>query len=216
MSNSFNFSSFSRQSSKGVLVIYMDLIFKCIKFTWFLLFLILKDFSKVSAHIGVNYMYLGLVFILLFLLVRSYLIYKNFQFKIEDEHFILKQGILKRTNTDIPFHRIQNINFKQNIVQQIISVFEVSIETAGSSKTEIGIQALSFAKATALKELISKSSKFEKELATDTETKPFVKIRFYELFKVSLTENHLQNLFLFLAIVIGFFQKINQVIYGFG
>ncbi|MGK0326193.1 MAG: putative membrane protein, partial [Polaribacter sp.] len=94
MSNSFNFSSFSRQSSKGVLVIYINIIYNVIKFTWFLLFLIIKDFSKVSARIGVNYIYLGLVLILLFLLVRSYLIYKNFQFKIEDEHFILKQGIL--------------------------------------------------------------------------------------------------------------------------
>ena len=176
MSNSFNFSRFSRQSTKGILVIYMNLIFKGIKFTWFLLFLILKDSSKVSARIGAAYMYLGLVLILLFLLVRAYLIYKNFQFKIEDEHFILKQGILKKTNTAIPFHRIQNINFKQNIVQQIIGVFEVSIETAGSSKTEIGIKALSFAKATALKEIISKSTKFENELIMDTESKPFVKI----------------------------------------
>jgi putative membrane protein len=115
MSNSFNFSNFSRQSSKGVLVIYINIIYNVIKFTWFLLFLIIKDFSKVSARVGVNYMYLGLVLILLFLLFRSYLIYKNFQFKIEDEHFILKQGILKKTNTAIPFHRIQNINFKQNI-----------------------------------------------------------------------------------------------------
>ena len=65
-------------------------------------------------------------------LIRAYLIYKNFQFKIENEHFILKQGILKKTNTSIPFDRIQNINFKQNIIQQIIGVFEVSIETAGS------------------------------------------------------------------------------------
>ena len=216
MSNSFNFSRFSRQSTKGILVIYMNLIFKGIKFTWFLLFLILKDSSKVSARIGAAYMYLGLVLILLFLLVRAYLIYKNFQFKIEDEHFILKQGILKKTNTAIPFHRIQNINFKQNIVQQIIGVFEVSIETAGSSKTEIGIKALSFAKATALKEIISKSTKFENELIMDTESKPFVKIGFSELFKVSLTENHLQNLFLFLALVIGFFQQIAQVVDGFG
>ena len=34
MSNSFNFSSFSRQSSKGILVIYMNLIFKGIKFAF--------------------------------------------------------------------------------------------------------------------------------------------------------------------------------------
>ena len=58
--------------------------------------------------------------------------------------------------------------------------------------------------------------KFNKELLTNTELKPFVRIGFLELFKVSLTENHLQNLFLFLAILIGFFQQIQQIIDGLG
>ena len=146
MSNSFDFSSFSKQSPKGVLVIYVSQIYKLIRFTWVLLFLLMKDFSRIKA-LGPVYFYLGLGAILLFLLIRAYLTYTNFQFKIDQEHFILKKGILKKTNTAIPFHRIQNINFKQNIIQQIIGVFEVSIETAGSSNTEIAIKALSLSKA---------------------------------------------------------------------
>ena len=215
MSNSFDFSSFSKQSPKGVLVIYISQLYKLIRFTWVLLFLLMKDFSRIKA-LGPVYFYLGLGAILLFLLIRAYLTYTNFQFKIDQEHFILKKGILKKTNTAIPFHRIQNINFKQNIIQQIIGVFEVSIETAGSSNTEIAIKALSLSKAKCLKEIISKNSEFNKELLTDTELKPFVRIGFLELFKVSLTENHLQNLFLFLAILIGFFQQIQQIIDGLG
>lgn len=215
MSNSFDFSSFSKQSPKGVLVIYISQLYKLIRFTWVLLFLLMKDFSRIKA-LGPVYFYLGLGAILLFLLIRAYLTYTNFQFKIDQEHFILKKGILKKTNTAIPFHRIQNINFKQNIIQQIIGVFEVSIETAGSSNTEIAIKALSLSKAKCLKEIISKNSEFNKELLSDTELKPFVRIGFLELFKVSLTENHLQNLFLFLAILIGFFQQIQQIIDGLG
>jgi putative membrane protein len=215
MSNSFDFSSFSKQSPKGVLVIYISQLYKLIRFTWVLLFLLMKDFSRIKA-LGPVYFYLGLGAILLFLLIRAYLTYTNFQFKIDQEHFILKKGILKKTNTAIPFHRIQNINFKQNIIQQIIGVFEVSIETAGSSNTEIAIKALSLSKAKCLKEIISKNSQFNKELLTNTELKPFVRIGFLELFKVSLTENHLQNLFLFLAILIGFFQQIQQIIDGLG
>ncbi len=215
MSNSFDFSSFSKQSPKGILVIYISLIYKVIRFTWVLLFLLIKDFSRIKA-LGPVYFYLGLGAILLFLLIRAYLTYTNFQFKIDKEHFILKKGILKKTNTAIPFHRIQNINFKQNIIQQIIGVFEVSLETAGSSNTEIAIKALSLSKAKELKEIISKSSEFNKELLTDNEIKPFVRIGFLELFKVSLTENHLQNLFLFLAILIGFFQQVQQIIEGLG
>ena len=215
MNNPFNFSNFTRQSPKGIFVIYTNLLFKGIKVTWFLLILIIKDFSKIK-ELGATYFYLGLGAVLLFLLIRAYLTYKNFQFKVENNHFILKSGVLKKTNTAIPFHRIQNINFKQNIIQQIIGVFEVSIETAGSSDTEIAIKALSLSKAKALKEIISKNSEFGKEFITNDNSKPFVRIGFLELFKVSLTENHLQNLFLFFAVLLGFYQQIEQIVDSLG
>ncbi|UAM99317.1 PH domain-containing protein [Polaribacter litorisediminis] len=215
MNNAFDFSVFSRQSPKGILVIYIHLIYKVIKVSWILLFLVLKDFSRISK-IGENYIYLSLAVILIFLLIRAYLIYKNFQFKIANEHFILKQGIIKKTSTSIPFHRIQNINFKQNIIQQIIGVYEVNIETAGSSKAEISIKALSFLKAEALKEIISKSTDYTHEIIEKDKSKPILKIGVKELFKVSLTENHLQNLVLFLALILGFFQQIEQVVDSLG
>lgn len=212
MNNLFDFSTFSRQSTKGILVIYIAHLYKFLKLTWILVFLMVKDFTKITTKVDALYIYAGIAFFLLFFLVRTYLIFKNFQFKIENEHFILKQGILKKTNTAIPFHRIQNINFKQNVVQQIIGVFEVSIETAGSSTTEISIKALSLKKATALKEAISKNTKLsEAEVVEEQHTKPLVRIGVKELFKVSLTENHLQNLLLFFAIVIGLLQQLQQV-----
>jgi len=214
MSNTFNFSEFSRQSPKGILVIYLNQIYRTIKVSWILLFLIFKDFSEFSDTKAL-YILLGVIGVLVFLLIRAFLLYKNFVFKIEDQHLILKQGILKKTNTSIPFHRIQNINFKQNVVQQLINVYEVAIETAGSNDTEIAIKALSLEKAEAFKDLVSKSTHANENEYKEKET-PFVKISVAELFKVSLTENHLQNLFLFLAIVIGFFQQIQQIFDGFG
>lgn len=216
MTNSFDFSSFSRQSVKGILVIYINQIYTALKISWILLFLILKDFSKVQKVVDAVYIYLGFAAILLFFLVRAYLIYKNFQFKVSNEHFILKQGILKKSNTSIPFDRIQNINFKQQIVQQIIGVFEVSIETAGSSKTEIAIRALSLEKAKALKEYITKNNGLPKENAEIEIEKPLLKIGVKELFKVSLTENHLQNLFLFFALLLGLFNQLQQVFDSLG
>ena len=112
MNNTFDFSKFSQQSTKGILVIYGNLLYKAIKISWILLFLLFKDFSKFSDQ-KINYIYLGVGFVLIFILIRAYLIFKNFQFKIDDNHFILNQGILKKTNTSISFDRIQNINFKQ-------------------------------------------------------------------------------------------------------
>lgn len=215
MPDSFDFSQFSKQSAKGIFVIYVNLIYKVVKALWILLFIFIQRFSKLSTT-NTTYIYLGILVLLLVLLVRAYLIYKNFQFKIENEHFILKQGILKKTNTSIAFERIQNINFKQNLVQQIIGVFEVSIETAGSSKTEISIKALSLEKATALKEFIAKNKNDNQKILQKEENKPLVNIGVKALFKVSLTENHLQNLLLFLALLFGLFNQIQQIFDGLG
>jgi len=215
MNNTFNFSEFSKQSSKGIFVIYISLIYSTLKISWIFIFLIFKDFSEIS---NTKLLYISLIIgiILLFLLIRAILIYKNFQFKITNNHFILKQGILKKSNTSIPFDKIQNINFKQNIIQQIINVYEVSIETAGSTKTEIGIKALPFLKATALKELILSNKVFEKAEKEKEIQKPLLKVDILSLFKVSLTENHLQNLFLFFAVLFGFYNQIQQITDGLG
>jgi putative membrane protein len=43
-----------------------------------------------------------------------------------------------------------------------------------------------------------------------------LKIGFLELFKVSLTENHLQSLFLFLLVLLGFYQQISEIFQGLG
>lgn len=215
MDNTADFSKFRMQSKKGILVIYMNLLYKVLRAFWVLLFLFIQKFSKISEE-TLTYIYLGLAFLLLFFFVRAYLIFKNFQFKIEKEHFILKQGILKKTNTSIPFDRIQNINFKQNIIQQIINVHEVNVETAGSTKAEISIKALSFKDAKALKNAVTIYEKQEITEETLSEEKPFLKIGFLELLKVSLTENHLQSLILLVAVLITFFQQINDLFDGLG
>lgn len=209
MNSTFNFSEFSRQSSKGIFVIYIALIYSALKLSWVFIFLIFRDLSEIS-NTNLLYVYLVTGAILLFQLIRAVLIYKNFQFKITNNYFILKQGILKKSNTSIPFNKIQNINFKQNIIQQIINVYEVSIETAGSTKTEIAIKALPFLKATALKNLIL-SNKVSENVAEEVPQKPLLKVNILSLFKVGLTENHLQNLFLFFAVLFGFYNQIQQL-----
>jgi putative membrane protein len=214
MDNTENFNEFRRQSPKGVLVIYLNLLYKAIKAFWLLLFIFIQKFSNISES-TMMCIYAGIFGLLLFFLGRAFLIFKNFKFKIQNQHFILKKGILKKTNTSIPFDRIQNINFKQNIIQQIINVHEVNIETAGSSKAEISIKALPFKEAMTLKNLVTRdqnSSILESREVSD----PLLKIDFISLIKVSLTENHLQSLLLLFAVLIGFYQQISDVFDGLG
>ncbi|MDG1529124.1 MAG: PH domain-containing protein [Polaribacter sp.] len=213
MLNNSLFADFSRQSPKGIIIIYIKLLYKVLKATWFLLFLFLQKFSKINDDTLI-YIYVGIGVLLIFILIRAYLLYKNFLFRIDENHFVLKEGILKKKNTSISFDRIQNVNFKQNLIQQLINVYEVNIETAGSKDTEIAIKALTIDKAEALKkELLQVKSTVE--VVEREQLKPLLKINFKELLKVSLTENHLQNLMVFAALVFGVFQQLNDVFKGF-
>ncbi|GAB7257372.1 PH domain-containing protein [Polaribacter sp. OB-PA-B3] len=218
MDNINDFSQFRRQSKKGIIVIYLNLIYKFLKAFWILLFLFIQKFSKITQE-TLLYIYLGVAVLLIFLLIRAYLIFKNFKFKVEDKHFVLQKGIIKKTNTSIPFDRIQNINFKQNIIQQIINVHEVNVETAGSSKAEISIKALTFKDAKDLKNIvtiINKKQNLKADQIEIEEEKPLLKIGFLSLLKVSLTENHLQSLLLLFALLVGFFQQVNDLFKGLG
>jgi len=216
MVNDSLFSEFSKQASKGILVIYAKLLFKAFKATWILLIIFIQRFSKFSEE-SLVYIYVAIGVFLAFFLVRAYLTYKNFLFKIEGGQFVLKEGVLKKKNTSISFDRIQNINFKQNLIQQLINVYEVSIETAGSKDTEISIKALTFEKAQALKKALTFIEKKTAPLeVAEEQHKPLLQIGFIELFKVSLTENHLQNLLVFLALVFGALQQLNDVFKGIG
>ncbi|WP_299012447.1 PH domain-containing protein [uncultured Polaribacter sp.] len=215
MGNTADFSQFRKQSKKGILVIYANLLYKALKTSWLVLLLVAQRFSKIQEN-HFTYIYLGIAVLLVFFLIRAFLIYKNFQFKIAKEHFVLKQGILKKSNTSIPFDRIQNINFKQNIIQQIINVHEVNVETAGSTKAEISIKALSFKDAKALKNAVTISQKKENKVEEIISEKPFLKINFPALLKVSLTENHFHSLLLLFAVLITFFQQITDLFDGLG
>ncbi|CAM1344478.1 PH domain-containing protein [Tenacibaculum amylolyticum] len=217
MSKTFDFSEYSRQSLKGIVVMYGNLIIKIFKATWFVFLLLFTKLNLLSTS-GKNYLILGLSVLFIFLLIRSYLLFRNFQFKIEGTYFILKRGIFSKKDTAIAFDRIQNINFSQNLIQQLINVYEVRIETAGSDKTEISIKALSLEAAEALREIIS----VKKKPITEEETEiiedkvpPLLKIDFKSLFKVSLSENHIQSLGIFLALLIGFYQQIQDVFKNF-
>ncbi len=63
-------------------------------------------------------------------------------FWADDDEFVLEKGVLTRTRVQIPFDRIQQISTEQGIVQQLLGVRRVEIDTAGSSGAELSFAAL--------------------------------------------------------------------------
>ena len=208
MDNTYDFSEFSRQSSKGIIVNYSVILYKSLKSSWVLIPILL---TKDKSELNLTKILLAVLAILIYILIRAILVYLNFKFKIKDNAFILKQGILNKSNISVPFEKIQHINFKQNFIQQLINVTQVEIETAGAKTVEISIKALSREKAVALKKALFTKMQ---EVVTPEDSEPtkeiLHKITIAELFKVSISENHFKSLALLFAFIFSGYVQVKD------
>lgn len=210
-----DFSLPQRQSSVAIGIILIKFFRMTIRAFWPILlsfFIGRRAGSTFEDVIG----YVVLAFAA-FNLIGSVLTYFRFYFQIENNSIVIDKGVLKRTKTNIPFERIQTINFSQNIIHQIFNVVSVEIDTAGAGKAEISIDALNKEQANALREyilaekelLVTESS--DATLTTDVEIEEpqlLLHLNPIDLFKVGISQNHLRSMGIIFAFV---FTTINEI-----
>lgn len=66
--------------------------------------------------------------------------YYRFEYELTADTFDLASGVLSRRSREIPFRRVQNVDISQGIVQRLLGLAVVSIETAGGGDTEATLQ----------------------------------------------------------------------------
>jgi putative membrane protein len=221
-----DFSIPRRQNFRGILVVFLMDLFKRIKQNVYVFLPLL------SSEIRENYLDIVLIVLVLLLLLQllySYKSYLNFKFHVHEERFFLRQGVLNFTDTDIPFDRIQNININQNLIQQLLNVVGLEIETAGQKSAEIKIKALSREDALELKEILLKN-RVEKQInsqieeqdeneSSKTETNKKLSILFnldfFQLLKVGISSNYIKGLGLVLFFVSTIFQYLQEFFSNF-
>tara|TARA_R110002124_G_scaffold135079_2_gene297941 strand:+ start:53644 stop:55137 length:1494 start_codon:yes stop_codon:yes gene_type:complete len=211
----FNFETPSRQSAKGIVVILGVGIYKLVKATIILIVAFLFKYfqSKKSidfTHPVVIASFIGLLFIFLLLAILRY---RNFKFHVNEEYFILKKGVINKEEVSVAKGKIQNVYIKQNVLQQLINVVSLAIETAGDDKTEIEITALSRAKANALKELLLSGDKsnFE-DNKIETVDPIFFKASFKRILLEGISENHLKSFVLVFGFIVGVYNDLKEFI----
>jgi putative membrane protein len=59
--------------------------------------------------------------------------YWFFRYQISDDSILIREGVIKKTQLDIKFDRIQAIDTKQNVLDRSFDLVTVKIDTAGSS-----------------------------------------------------------------------------------
>ncbi|WP_424493727.1 PH domain-containing protein [Salinimicrobium sp. GXAS 041] len=210
MSNS-TFRTPQRQSVTGIALIFATSLYHIIKNFWAVaIYLIVMDPAPKIIFFAI----LGAVAVLFISLGYSIAYYLKFLFYIDEEKnsFILQKGVFNSDFISIPFSKIQQVNFQRNILQRVIGVYSVVIDTAGSTDKEVEIKALSKEKADDLAELLMELSSREK-----VEEKPFseevqrdeftekskidwqYKLDLLRLLKLGLTSNYFRGLSILLA-----------------
>ncbi|MFM2213531.1 MAG: hypothetical protein RL427_794 [Bacteroidota bacterium] len=200
-----NFNQPQRQSAVGIVVMFADTVQKLGRAFWPLL---LVAFVK-AKHFSWGYFALGALAFLVVVGVIAYLKYRNFTFYIDEDRdeFIVSEGIINKTKTTIQLHKIQQVNIKQSLIQRLIGVFALDVDTAGSDKKEGNIKAVSHDLALALKaKLLENNSKpiENTSLVPEAEApaaveESFLKINFISLIKVGVTSHYVRSIGLILT-----------------
>lgn len=142
-----------RQSRIGILLIFATSLFHVIRNFWVLgVYFLIQDLSALVLFFSA----LGLGGLLLLALGYSIAYYYKFLFYIDMERkeFVLQKGVFSSDVISVPLSKIQQVNFKRNILQRIIGVYSVHVDTAGSKDKEVEIKALSREKADRLAEVL--------------------------------------------------------------
>jgi len=201
---SSNFYEPNRQSKTGVILVFGSSLYHLVRNLWFLgvyFFMEELDVQMIMISIVVAAIFLVLA------LGYSILYYLKFIFFIdrEREEFVLQKGVFSSETISVPFDKIQQVNFKRNLLQRIIGVYSILIETAGSKEKEVEIKALSKVKAEQLSELLMShiKTKIDRTIPEDeqveTTTDWQYSLNVLQLLKLGLSSNYLRGLLLLLT-----------------
>ena len=209
------FNTPQRQSLVGIVVLFFDTLRLYLKVFGPILIVLLVNFKEINKL----YLTLGTLIVLAIVALISFLKYQNFTFYIdvENEEFIISEGVFNKTKTTFQLNKIQQVNINQSLIQRVIGVFELEVDTAGSTNKEVKIKAISHPLALSLKGHLldnenrnlstTEVAQTKEEVGTAT---PFINISFISLLKVGMTSNYIKSLALLILFFITATDYINK------
>jgi len=211
-----DFSTPQRQSLLGIVVMFGDTLQSSVRALFPILIVTLL---RPGSHKGI----IALITFGVALVAASiigYLKYLNFTFFVDtqNDEFVVRKGILNKTRIAIPLDKIQNVNINQSILQRIVKVHGLEVDTAGSNKKEVTIKAISHMQALSLKEMLLEGAQGDEapdgEVLEAREQKqhPFIEISLMSLLKTGITSNYIRSFGLLLAFLISTFQYVDDVV----
>lgn len=211
--NNIDLSKPIRQSVKGLVLIFIQSVRQSIRIFWPLILVIVFQEKILDNKLVVGL--IGII-ILFLLIVHTVLYYLNFYFYVSNNEFILKKGYLRKKVLTIPLDRIQSVNTKQNLIQQILNVLTLEIDTAGTAGKELKIHALEKSAATELQLQLRSAKNRVLEIDEQKETKEtaeqiILKLTPADLLKIGISQNHFRTGLIILVFGFQIFQRIEDL-----
>lgn len=224
-----DFATPRRQSPIAIFLIVQKLLEQIVRQFWpILLVVILNNFDfQTKGNAGSEDPYFTRILFAIGALsaIGSIIAYFKFYYYIKDDEFIIEKGLFNKTKINLPFDRIQTINFEQNLIHQAFNVVSLEIDSAGSNQKEISLQAIRRKDAEAIRSFImTEKAKLKKtelvevdkeeiELPSDNLLMQLYPI---DLLKVGISQNHIRGLGIILGFGFWIFQTLEEVVYSEG
>ena len=183
-----------RQSPWAVILILLKMVRLIIRQLWpILLIMVLNRGDRLQFWLGV--VSIGAAAISL---IGSMISYFRFYYYVDGDQLHIEKGLLRRTSIDIPFTRIQTVDFEQNVIHQALNVVRVNVDSAGSKSEEIAFDALTMEDARELRDFImlqkAEQAPEEVEVADLEESEELIlALKPKDLLKIGISQNHLRT-----------------------
>ncbi|MFH0927587.1 MAG: PH domain-containing protein [Candidatus Micrarchaeota archaeon] len=103
------------------------------------IFLLSQDnffFGMPKPVFSAVFMFFLAAFIGLPIFLYNHIEYMSFTYELAENEFVIRQGVITRHTTVIPYNRIQNINTTRTLLERVVGLATLQIETAGTNPHE--------------------------------------------------------------------------------
>lgn len=211
MNNSSAFSSPQRQSKVGIILLSAINFGKFLK--GFLPVLIIVIVRKKADYGWIIFAAIGLA--LVYFMIYSILEYRNFSYFIDtkNQKFVIRKGIINKKEIGIDAEKIQEVNINQPFLHKLLNIFELEIDSPGTDKKEVKVNAISYHNALEIKNYLLETENIatleENQIERVVSNDKTLKISLGSLIKYGLTANYLKSF----AAIIGFgIYLLNQIL----
>ena len=125
---------------------------------------------------------------LVFIGTAAVLRYWFFRFQISPDAILIRQGVLKKSQLNIKFDRIQGINTEQNVVYRYLGLVTVSFDTAGSAGDEGNLPAVPRDFADDLRKRISRPRRDDDGTTEEPDIAPLLQLDWRDMIRIGLSD----------------------------